>query len=117
MNNFRNLRDVLNKILVERKKYGYPPFSKIIKFVYKNSDEKKCAMETEKMSKKLIIILENSIEIIGTGACIMSKKGDKYYYQIIIKYLTKNDSEIKKALIGIKDLNNWIVDVDPIDLL
>jgi len=115
--NFNNPRLVLNKILEERKKYSYPPFSKIIKFIYKDKDENKCPLELKKMSDMICIMLKDKVEIIGSGPCFISKKRDKYYYQLIIKYLPKHESIVKKTLPAIKELSKWTVDVEPIDLL
>jgi len=102
-------------------KIGYPPFSHIIKLIYKDENKDRCKIEALDLYSRLYdkinseSELASDFEIIRPFPAQSFKEYGKYRYHIIIKHasgdIAKRDlilSEIKK---------DWIIDVDPDSLL
>ena len=116
----RNLQSpakITNYILDERKKYDYPPFSKIIKLTLRDGDKSKCQKEAEKMYELLKKLNIKLLTILGPNPSFTPKKRGKFYYQITLKHPVNLDTTIKKRFFSIKSLSKWTIDVDPISLL
>lgn len=108
---------ILSQILKERKKFNFPPFYKIIRLLYSYKNETQGQKETEKMIHELKKNKFHDLEIIGSGPCFISKKRDKFRFQVILKYPPAVDKQLKTQLMKIKNLSKWSVDADPITLL
>jgi primosomal protein N' (replication factor Y) len=103
----------------ERQKYGYPPFSTLIKLLYSGKIQATAQKEAERMHEILNMRFQGSnISILGPSAAFLSKLAGKYRYQIVIK--------IKKGKVDISDIlsvvsseyqKGWVVDVNPESLL
>lgn len=105
-----------------RRKSMFPPFSHLTRLLYKNTDEEICRRETEKISKQLTAFMPKGslqqITILGPSPCFIKKERDKFRYQIIIKSKSPLNSQSSNLISLIRSLpKDWIVDVDPIDLL
>jgi primosomal protein N' (replication factor Y) (superfamily II helicase) len=90
--------------ILNRENCNYPPFSKMIKLIYSNPTEQKCIEETASLAEK---IGANTT----TYPALITKKGGKYHYNILIK--AENPREKLKE-IEIPD--GWKIDVDPISI-
>jgi len=87
-----------------RENCDYPPFTKLIKLTFSATTEQKCIDETEKVAKQ---IGEN----ITSYPALITKKGGKYHYNILIK--AESPQEFLKK-INLPD--GWKIDVDPISI-
>lgn len=78
----KQITNIYRDELAMRKKFGYPPFYKIIKISSKNRNEKKAKDEINKLKIKIKKIINATLncQIIFGG-----KKRDKYYYSILLK--------------------------------
>ncbi|KKQ17521.1 MAG: Primosomal protein N [Berkelbacteria bacterium GW2011_GWA1_36_9] len=99
-----------------RHQYNFPPFTKLIRLLYKNPDEEKTQKEAQKIYQKLAPI---GIPVFGPAPAFYSKKRNYYRFQIIIKI---SDSFKKDQTLPLFNFlralpKGWIVDVDPMDLL
>jgi len=100
-----------------RKAAGYPPFSRLARFVYSAEGESRCRHSAENLRAILehAIAEENlqEVQIIGPAPCFAARVKNRYYWQVIVRAG------------GVRDLHRlldyvpagWAVDVDPMDLL
>ena len=101
--------------LDQRKRLGYPPFSRLVRLEYRNGDPLKAEEEAKKVSAKLQKQIETenlkSISMIGPVPCFFSKLGGDYRWQIILR-----GSDPASFLRGhVPD--HWRVEVEPVSLL
>lgn len=119
-----NLNAFYKEELLFRKgisKIGYPPFSHVIKLIYKNSDKEKGKREAERTYCALLEKLnsdprlKSSFEIIKPFPAQSFCEHGKYRYYIIIKYALSASNKRDSILETIK--KDWIIDIDPDSLL
>lgn len=100
-----------------RKKYFYPPFSRIIKLLYRSKKEEEALQKANTMYQKLVKILPRDFEIKEPTHSFIYKKMGYFNWQIIVKApLNSNIFEINKKIAAALE-PNWIADVDPDNLL
>jgi primosomal protein N' (replication factor Y) len=102
--------------LVDRAKFNYPPFAKLIMLTYKNSDEKICQEISTQVAQKLKQIAEDEkiqTNILGPFSTHTAKKQTNFLYQIIIKQ-TKSSKMINNYLQNLP--KGWSINVDPFDI-
>lgn len=95
--------------IIARKKYTYPPFTKLLRLLYAHSDEHKVTATANKMYSKLAH--DQALQSLTIGAPRQSrpyKLHRRYYQYILVKYI----QEIPKQLFEY-DLKDWILDFDP----
>jgi len=98
-------------------KIGYPPFSQIIKLVYKNQSIQNCENEARKMHGILkskinsSVKLKGKFEITSPFPALNYKEHGKYRWHIIIKSVCCNMKLRNQFLNNVK--KSWIVDIDP----
>ncbi|MBW6441109.1 primosomal protein N' [Patescibacteria group bacterium] len=96
---------------------GYPPFSQLIKLIYKNQNQFQCQREAENMYKiiKHIIaeneILKENFQITTPFAASSFIEYGKYRWNIIIKSIC-SDFELRNSLLELV-AQDWIIDIDP----
>lgn len=99
-----------------REKFGYPPFSRIIRLIYKDESQKITQEKGEKLKdrleEKLKTTYNTRVDLLGPSPCFVSKVGGKYRWQIILKIHESNDLEILKEI-----PKEWTIDIDPVNLL
>jgi primosomal protein N' (replication factor Y) len=101
--------------LDQRKRLGYPPFSRLVRLEFRHADPVKAEDEAHKLSVKLQKQLDaenwKSMSMIGPVPCYFSKLGGDYRWQIILR-----GSDPASFLQGhIPD--HWRVEVEPVSLL
>lgn len=95
--------------ILERKKFGYPPFSQLIRLLCENKNEEKAKREAKILADKL----KSEVEILGPSPCFYHKLRGKYRWQIIIR-VKNQKSKIKNLTNLLKTLpSDWTIDVDP----
>ncbi|OGZ34504.1 MAG: primosomal protein N' [Candidatus Portnoybacteria bacterium RBG_13_41_18] len=127
-----NWQEFYEKELETRKILNYPPFSQLIKLVFRHRDPKKAAQEAKILSAKLTQQLKTSTilnEVIFSVSdaipSFISKQKGKYVWQIIIKaksyWLASVDQRENLLKLRNKILltagSNWEIEVDPESLL
>ena len=95
-----------------RQDFRFPPFAYLLKLTCRratyNGAEKAAANLAKELSKQKL-----PVEIVGPTPAFYTRKGRYYYWQLVVK--SKDRSNLLK-LAGIVPAN-WMVDLDPIDLL
>jgi primosomal protein N' (replication factor Y) (superfamily II helicase) len=101
--------------LEQRKRLGYPPFSRLMRLEYRHLDPVKAEEEARKLAAKLQRQIEDEdwklLPMIGPVPCFFSKLGDDHRWQIILR-----GSDPAAFLRG-RLPDHWRVEVDPVSLL
>ncbi len=100
--------------LDNRQMLKYPPFGKIIKLVYGNTERKICLDEGLKIFKALENNLKEKINIFFDPE--PKKEKNKYFSKIIIKF-PENFTVIIKDIIKKIVPDSWTIDIDPENIL
>ncbi len=98
-----------------RRSARYPPFARLVRFVYASEQEWQCKESAE----NLRAILEKAIgqegtvgaEVIGPAPCFVARIKDRYFWQVIVRSLSDPHPLLDYVPAG------WSIDVDPVDLL
>ena len=107
----------LEEALKERKKFLYPPFSRLVKLSFAHKDAFAIKKEIWNIKKSLYELksdLEN-YEIIGPAPAFIPRVKGKYIWKTLIKLKTDNPEAKNNLLDAIP--KNWKIDVDPVSLL
>ncbi|HEX6033151.1 MAG TPA: primosomal protein N', partial [Anaerolineales bacterium] len=105
--------------LEQRRRLGYPPFSRLIRLEFRHRDATTARAEAQKLAAKLQDLLSTGhwklITVIGPVPSFFAKIGGYYRWQIILRApeplsVLREDS-VKRWL------TDWRVEVDPISLL
>jgi len=98
-----------------RKKLLYPPYSRLVKLVYRDKISKKAEYETKKVFDLLKNVSDNEIEISDPYSPIAAKKRGLYSSCILIKLSPDKNLENLPIYPIIGSLRKgWSVDVDPV---
>jgi len=97
--------------LEQRKRLGYPPFSRLVRLEYRNQDQISAEKEARKVAEKLSVISNKSPTVIGPVPCFFAKVNSEYRWQIILRGANPQEPLRELKLAG------WRVEVDPISLL
>ena len=101
--------------LEQRKRLGYPPFSRLVRLEYRHYDDAKAEQEARALALKLgnLMSTENwkRITMIGPVPCFFAKVAGYYRWQIVLR-----GSDPKELLRDIK-FDGWRVEVEPVSLL
>ncbi len=120
-----------------RFEHGYPPFSRLIKFVYSHKDEGRARVEADRLARELTTHFEEAglsaeagqWDFIGPAPAFQHKLRGQYRYQFILRlYNTNPDtptgddsptSRLLRRIIGHlrPQWHGWTVDVDPQSVL
>jgi len=100
----------------ERRGLSLPPFSRLIKIIFQNMDQKKAMAYTQSGYEK-IAALENAknFTVYSPQKPLVNRVRKRYRYQIVLKTKKEWPTELVRLISQLSD--NAIVDVDPISLL
>jgi len=100
-----------------RHKFHFPPFGRLIRLLYKNSDDKIAQKESYRLANLLenLLINRSLMTILGPAPAFIKKQRGLFRWQILIKLQSSLPSVL---FILLKSLpKGWSIDIDPIDLL
>lgn len=101
--------------LEERRRLGYPPFSRLVRLEYRHLDPLKAEAEvrrvTEKINQQLATPDYRLTTLIGPAPCFFSRLEGFYRWQIVLR------GPDPASLLDGKPLTGWRVEVDPVSLL
>ncbi|MCI0551616.1 MAG: primosomal protein N', partial [Anaerolineae bacterium] len=99
--------------LGQRKRLGYPPFSRLVRLEYRHYNAAKAEEEAQKLAVKLSTTNHSQSTMIGPVPCFFAKVGGYYRWQIVLR-----GSNPKESLRDANaKLDGWRVEVDPVSLL
>ncbi len=116
-----SLDNFYNNELKARKMLAFPPYSRILRFVFRGKNRDAIRKASDKFAKQISERCVKTAEILGPAECPISAIAGNYRYHIIIRtnYFNKVHSVLSKI---VKDFSAersvYIeVDVDPVNLL
>lgn len=98
--------------IVERQTYNFPPFCHLLKLTVHKSRSKSAQTAAVKLANELKAS-NLHIEVNGPSPSFIEKRGDQYYWQIVIK--SSRRPELLRVLAMVP--SQWQYDLDPLDLL
>ena len=113
--------EIKNRKAISKSQIGYPPFSQLIKLIYKDLNPEICRSEAERTYRLLNGKIANSrnlkdeFEIIKPFSASSYKEHNKYRWHIIIKSTCKNIA-LRDSLLNLVK-KNWLIDIDPDSVL
>ena len=102
--------------LAERQAYRFPPFSYLMRLTCKRATQNGAQTAAENLKKKLATKSTSRripVEIIGPSPSFYARRGRHFYYQLVGK---SKDRDHLLALAR-EVPADWIIDLDPINLL
>jgi primosomal protein N' (replication factor Y) len=101
--------------LEERRRLGYPPYSRLVRLEYRHYDAAKAEATAQQMAKKIQQWLttehHTQTTVIGPVPCFFARLGGYYRWQIVLR-----GPEPGSLLRG-KQMEGWRVEVGPVSLL
>jgi len=101
--------------LEERRRLGYPPYSRLVRLEYRHYDAAKAEAEARRIVGRLTVDIETDkrmqTDLIGPVPCFFARLGGYYRWQIVLR-----GPEPESLLRG-KALEGWRVEVGPVSLL
>jgi primosomal protein N' (replication factor Y) len=105
--------------LEQRRRLGYPPFSRLVRLEYRNQDQASAEKEAQKVANRLreLLLLTDwkTITLIGPVPCFYAKVGGIHRWQIVLR--GADPVPLLQERIVENWLKDWRVEVDPINLL
>jgi primosomal protein N' (replication factor Y) (superfamily II helicase) len=108
-----DVNDFYQYELGQRKRLGYPPFSRLVRLEYRHHDAAKAEEEAHRTAKKLSTLNHQPSTMIGPVPCFFAKVGGYYRWQIVLRGTNPKES-LRDAN---AKLDGWRVEVDPVSLL
>jgi primosomal protein N' (replication factor Y) len=94
-----------------REQHGYPPFTRLVRYVVRDRNEKQAALEAEQMARQVAKHARRAgveIDILGPTPAFIAKVRGDYQWQIVVRA-----DDLEPLLDGIPTAPGWVVDVDP----
>ncbi len=99
-----------------RQEHGYPPYRRLTRMIYLDTNRDRCQQETARMAKILQRRAEKlgleHVSFIGPAPAFFSKERGKYRWHLLIRA-----EDPGPLLAGAPLTPNWRIDVDPVDTL
>jgi primosomal protein N' (replication factor Y) len=100
-----------------RRDNRYPPFTRLIRFLYRHPDEEKCALEADSLARALarhVRDLDVRADLLGPTPAFANKMRGNYQWVVVLR---AEPEELDRMLDGLPIRPGWSVDVDPQSLL
>lgn len=98
-----------------RRRYGYPPFRKFIKFTYSHENRQRAQNESLLLREKLDLWIERlgllDVDIVGPAPALMERLQGKYRWQMILR------GHDLQRLLRVLHTPGWQVDIEPVSIM
>lgn len=98
-----------------RRRYGYPPFRRFVKFTYSHENRRRAQNEALLLREKLDQLIDRlgleQTDIIGPAPAVMERIRGKYRWQMIAR------GPDLHPLLRVIDTPGWDVDIDPVSTM
>lgn len=102
--------------IASRRQLGYPPFLRLIKLIYRHTNEVTCQTSAEEMAIELARTAYelglDHVDLLGPTPAFTAKVRNSYQWQILLR----GDDALQLAEAMQFD-PGWLIDVDPVNLL
>ncbi len=100
-----------------RRKHRYPPYSRLVRFLYRHTKEEHCSVEAEELARMLVRHARSQqveIDLIGPTPAFATKLRGKYQWHVVLR---AGADDFERLLDELPARPGWTVDVDPQSLL
>jgi primosomal protein N' (replication factor Y) len=98
-----------------RRRYGYPPFRRFVKFTYSHKNRRNSQNEALLLRERLDEWIERlgmtDTDIVGPAPAMMERVQNKYRWQMIVR------GPDLHPLLRVIDAPDWQIDIDPVSTL
>ena len=105
----------------QRKLLSFPPFSRLIRLVFRSSNQIKAQMTSEDAANLIENLKIPGVEILGPSECPLSKISQNYRFQLILRgeKIAPLQNAVRKLLFDYRHPQEVYIecDVDPVSLL
>jgi len=99
-----------------RRKFGYPPFSRLASLAFSHTNESACLREVERMSRFLAAEKDRrgmpDLRLIGPVPAFVPRVRGHYRWQLVLCGASLND-----FLMDVAFPRGWVVDMDPVGVV
>ena len=106
--------------LAKRRKLGYPPFTRLLRLEYRHAEAAPAEAEARRMAAQVQRWIDEddftATHLIGPAPCFYARQAGLYRWQIVLRGpdpLRLLSSRLRNR----QGLENWRVEVDPMNLL
>lgn len=107
--------------LEQRRLLGYPPFSRLLRIVFRSKDQTKCETAIEAFAAQLKKNLPSTAQLLGPSECCIAVIAGNSRFQVLLKNktITSLQRAVRDTLAAYKVHNTVYVeiDVDPVTVL
>ncbi|MFH1087936.1 MAG: primosomal protein N' [Chloroflexota bacterium] len=93
-----------------RRELNYPPFSKLVRLVYRHADARRCEQEAQRVAALVRERGQNTV--IGPAPAFVSRLKGHYQWQLVLR-----GNDPASVLDRLALARGWTVDVDPVGLV
>jgi primosomal protein N' (replication factor Y) len=98
-----------------REQYGFPPFARLARYLYRHDQEQAAAIEAEMMARAIARharAIGAELEILGPTPAFAARLRGKYQWQLLLR-----THDLDALLDDLPIRPGWIVDIDPQSML
>jgi len=98
-----------------RRTHRYPPFTRLVRYLFRHPDEAKCAAESDEMARLLARHVRSHVgraDLLGPSPAFASRVRGQYQWQVILRA-----DDLEPLLDDLPARPGWSVDVDPQSML
>ena len=115
-------RSFFREEIAFRRTLGYPPFSRMVRFIYTATTPAAARQEAEQLAEQIhSLISERSLTdwgLIGPAPAFMQRSQGRWRWHLILRAPNPSSGEsLTSFLDALAPLQGWIVDVDPAHVL
>ena len=102
-------------MLSSRRRLGYPPFSRLVRLEYRHQNAASAQQAASQMAQQVRFWIEqgkhSATEVIGPAPCFFQRRDGYWRWQLILR------GPDPAGVLRDRALEDWIVQVDPVDIL
>lgn len=98
-----------------REQFGFPPFARLARYLYRHDQERAAAIEAEMMARAVARHARSTgaeLEILGPTPAFAARLRGKYQWQLVLR-----SHDLDALLDDLPVRPGWIVDIDPQSML
>jgi primosomal protein N' (replication factor Y) len=107
-----------------RRETGYPPFGRLVRFVYASGSETACRRESEALAARILTLIEERrLEgwgLVGPAPAFFQRARGRWRWHLILRAPEPQADDaigVGTFLDALAPLHGWTVDVDPVQVL
>jgi primosomal protein N' (replication factor Y) len=98
-----------------RRQHRYPPFVRLVRFLYRHRDDTVCARAADELARALARHARQrgvAMDLLGPAPAFAARVRGEYQWQVVMRA-----ADLDALLDGLPAPPGWIIDVDPQSLL